>query len=288
MDTYALDAFTAEERAKGLAPTTIRNRRSILTTLQRLHGPLLTLTVHDLRAYMGREGISQSTRRTIRGALVAFYTFAQTEELRDDNPTVRLPHISVPRGTPRPFTREQIDAMLHSGAYKRTRAMILLGYYQGFRVSSIAAVHSDDLDLTSGTIRTVGKGNKERVLPLHPVIAELAKHMPTGYWFPARGGRTGHVNPSSVTNLITLAKKRAGITDPTLTPHSLRHAFGTDLVEQGIDIRVVQELMMHESLSTTQIYTGVSDNKKRDGIRTLPVRRVPVRSGRVVDLPSAA
>lgn len=85
---------------------------------------------------------------------------------------------------------------------------------------------------------------------------------------------------ASVTNLITLANHRAGITDPTLTPHSLRHAFGTDLVDESVDIRVVQELMMYESLATTQIYTGVSARRKRDGIATLPVREIASRSGR--------
>lgn len=73
-----------------------------------------------------------------------------------------------------------------------------------------------------------------------------------------------------MTDLITKAKKRAGITDPKLTPHSLRHAFGTELVEAGVDIRVIQELMMHESLQTTQIYTGVPEERKRVALVALP------------------
>ena len=131
----------------------------------------------------------------------------------------------------------------------------------------------------------------QRTLPLHPVIAELAKTMPSdSWWFPARCGRTEHISGASVTNLITLAKKRAGIRDPRLTPHSLRHSFGSDLMEEGIDIRVIQELMMHASLATTQIYTGVSANRKRAGILTLPSRDIPAHSGRlrVAALESAA
>lgn len=100
------------------------------------------------------------------------------------------------------------------------------------------------------------------------------------WWFPARAGRAGHVSGASVTNLITLAKKRAGILDPHLTPHSLRHAFGTDLVEHGVDIRVIQELMMHASLATTQIYTGVSSRLKREGIDRLGGRVLLDHSGR--------
>jgi integrase/recombinase XerD len=274
--------FTDFERSQGLADTTIRNRESILRSLARRsrRGPLDIATA-DLRRQIGRPDVKAGTRRTERGAMVAFFCFLQEDGHRVDNPASKLPTVSAPRGVPRPFSPEQIDAMLQGGAYRRTRAMILLGYFQGFRVSSIASVHADDLDLLEGTIRTVGKGAKVSTFPLHPVIRELARSMPTtGWWFPARGERDGHIHSSSVTNLITLAKKRAGITDPTLTPHSLRHAFATDMIENGVDIRVIQDLLSHASLSTTQIYTGVSVGRKRAGILTLPERDIPTRSNR--------
>jgi integrase/recombinase XerD len=282
MDTESLEAFNAYQRGKGLAETTVRNRDSILRTLAVKRGGSLTeLTIHDLRAYLGRPGVALGTRRTERGAMIAFYTFLHEEGLREENPSQRLLPISAPKGEARPFSEEQIDAMLSSGAYRKTRAMILVGYYQGFRVSSIARVHGRDIDVLGGTIRTIGKGSKERTLPLHPVVAELAQHMPTdSWWFPARKDPLRPMSSASVTNLITLAKKRAGIRDETLTPHSLRHAFGTDLVEAGVDIRVVQELMMHESLATTQIYTRVSARRKREGILALSGRQVPGHSGR--------
>ncbi len=279
---FALAAFACEQRAKGLAVTTVRNRQSILQTLHRHAGrPLLELQVMDLRASLGREGIKVATRRVERSAMIAFYTFAQEEGLRAENPAIRLAPVMAPKGEPRPFSREQIDATLNSGAYTRTRAMILLGYYQGFRVSSIARVHGHDIDLDEATIRTIGKGGKARVLPLHPMIAELALSMPPdSWWFPARKDPNRHMNASSATNLITLAKKRAGIRDPRLTPHSLRHSFATDMVEAGVDINVIQKLMMHESLATTQIYAGVSEHMKREGIRTLQRRAVIAHSGR--------
>lgn len=281
-DQQALEMFIDYQRAQNLAVTTIRNRRSILTTFARRTGMLVECDVFTLRRYVGRDdAVSAGTRRTERGALTAFYTFLQDEGIREDNPAAKMPVVRVPKGQPRPFSAEQIDAMLASGAYAKTRAMILLGYYQGFRVSSIARVHGHDIDIEGRTIATLVKGGKERRLPLHDVIAELALSMPRdGYWFPARGGASGHIRPSSVTDLITKAKVRAGITDPKLTPHSLRHAFGTDLVEQGVDIRVVQELLVHEHLSTTQIYTAVSERRKQDGIRTLMPRELPARSGR--------
>lgn len=290
MTRTALTLFAEFQRGKDLAETTITNRDSILRTLEAFTGrPLLELTIHDLRAYLGRPAtparprVSAGTRRTERGAMIAFYTFTHDEALTPENPAQRLAPVTVPRGEPRPFTQTQIDAMLNSGAYRRTREMILVGYYQGFRVSQISRVHGHDIDLDADTIRTISKGGKTRTVPLHPIIRELALTKPRdNWWFPARGTRkgTGHVTGASVTNLITLAKKRAGILDPTLTPHSLRHSFGTDLVDEGVDIRVVQELMLHESLSTTQIYTGVSAKRKRDGILTLPPRTIPMHSGR--------
>lgn len=277
-----LDMFRDYQLAQGLAATTIRNRDSIVRGMETYTGVTAAAAdVFTLRRYVGRPGIAAGSRRTVRGALAAFYGFLKDEGLRTDDPTNRLPKVIAPKGEPRPFTQTQVDAMLNGGAYRHTRAMILLGYYQGFRVSQIARVRGEDIDLLGMTIITVGKGTKERRLPLHETVAELAATMPcVGYWFPSRKTPGEPVHAASVTDLITKAKKRAGITDPRLTPHSLRHGFGTDLVEEGVDVRVVQELMMHESLATTQIYTGVSERRKREALTVLRRRPVPSRSGR--------
>lgn len=280
-DLHTLDLFADYQRSVGLSATTIRNRRSILTGLANRSGSLIDCDLFTMRRHIGRPEISASTRRTERGAMIAFYTFLHDEGLRTDNPATRLSPVRVPRGKPRPFTPEQIDAMLATGAYRRTRAMILLGYHQGFRVSMIAAVHGHDIDLVSRTIRVIAKGGKKRRVPLHPVIAELAAQMPSDdWWFPARRGRDGHIAGSGVSDLVRRAKLRAGIHDPKLTAHSLRHSFGTELVEAGVDIRVIQELMLHEDLSTTQVYTEVSERAKLAGITALPPRGMPARSGR--------
>ena len=271
MNNEVLDAFSEYQRAQSLAPTTIRNRESLLRGVAKSIGvPLLEATPHQLRRHLGRDTVTASTKRTERNALITFYRFAQVDGYRDDDPALKLPPVHVPKGEPRPFTGAQIAAMLNSGARQRTRLMIMLGYYQGFRVSQIARVRGSDFDRLTKTVRTVAKGSKERRLPVHPAIWDEVWGMPRGWWFPSPSGGDKPISGASVTDLITKAKKRAGITDPRLTPHSLRHSFGSGLVDQGVDIRVVQELMLHEDLSTTQIYTRVSAERKSAGLFALP------------------
>lgn len=277
----ALELFELHQRARGYSENTIRNRRAIIESFDRSCGHTLTATTRDAIAFLARRGIKPSTRRVYHVSLAAFFRFLVSSGYRADDPTAEIPAPRAPRGRPRPFTREQIDALIDSGAYRRTRAMILLGYYQGFRVSTIAAVHGRDIDLRSLLIRVRVKGGKERVSPLHPVIADLARTMPRDdWWFPARKGKDGHIDGRGVTDLVRRARIRAGIRDDTLTAHSLRHSFGTHLIEDGVDVRVIQELMHHESLATTQIYTGVSDRLTRAGIQVLPAREIPAHSQR--------
>jgi len=276
-----LPYFAEYQRGKGLSERTISNRDFMLKQLRNFAGRTLAdLTTHELRCHLGR-GVSKGSMQTERDCYRAFYRFLTDEGLRNDDPSEKLPRIRAPRGRPRPYTQEQIDALLASGAYKRTRAMILLGCYQGFRAAEIAAVHGHDFDLHAGTISVLGKGGKVSTLPAHPTIIELAKTMPKdAFWFPARKTNTGHIHSRSVSDLMTRAKKRAGITEPRLTGHSLRHAYGTSLVKAGVDLRTVQELMRHESLATTQIYTLIDDDQLRDGLSRLPARVIPSRAQR--------
>lgn len=269
-----LNAFAIYQRSQNIAATTVKNRGHLLRGFTARAGiRLLDATVADLRADLARDGVEPGTLRTERGALQAFYRFAVEDGYLTADPSAALRPVRVPKGVARPFSLAQVEAMLATTRRPLTRAMILLGYYQGFRVSQIARVRGDDIDLSSGRMRTVVKGNKLRWVPVHPVIAELAPDMPSGYWFPSRGDASKPMRSGSVTETITRAKRRAGITYAKLTPHSLRHSFGTELGEAGVDVRVIQELMLHESIQSTQIYTGVSERRKREGIGALP----PVR-----------
>lgn len=282
-DTDLLDAFADYQRSGNRATRTITTRASILRGFTaRQQTTLIDATVFHLRRDIGRPHIAASTRASTRSTFLAFYGFVHAEGLRPDNPALRLPVVKVPPHRPRPYTQEQIDRMLSTGAYRRTRAMILLACYQGLRASEIAAVHADDFDLAAGTQKVLGKGGRTDYLPLHDVICELVPTMGGGWWFPARGGRDGHIKGQSVSDLLHDARERAGIADKSLTGHSLRHAFGTELVRRGANVRAVQELMRHSSLQTTQRYTQVLDDDRRAALSVLPLRDLPTRSGRRV------
>lgn len=238
------------------------------------------ITELDLLARMSR-GIAPSSMQRERSELQSFFTWAKDFGFVKKNPARRLPKVSVPRGRPRPLSLDQVHRMLTSGAYRRTRIMIVLGLYQGLRAHEIAKLRGEDIDVSSRTLFVKGKGGKEAVLPLDDVVAMIAPTMPQGYWFPSRGTNTnGHIHYRSVSDLMHKAILRAGITDARLTGHSLRHTYGTELVEHGIDIRIVKELMRHESLNSTQIYTAVSMNKMREGQAAFPVVELPRQSGR--------
>lgn len=277
----AIDLFSLEMRGRAYSETTIRNRAQVLRQMEAFGGvPLLDFERRHIVAFIARRNVAPASRRIYQVTARVFFEWAHLEGIRDDNPADKLLAVKVPRKQPRPFSREQIEQLLAGGSYRRTRAMILVGYYQGFRVSSIAKVHGRDVDLDEGTIRTVAKGQRSYVFPLHPVIRALAADMPRDdWWFPSPA-RAGHIRGATVTDAIRDAKLRAGIYDPNLTAHSLRHSFATHLLEAGTDIRVIQALMGHESLSTTEIYTRVNTKLSREGIANLEPVRVPARSGR--------
>jgi integrase/recombinase XerD len=277
-----LMAYEVHQKASNRAVRTIEGRRLLLKSLARTTGKNPhQITELDLLARLGR-GIAPSSMQRERSDFQSFFGWAKQNGYVKKNPAKNLPKITVPRTKPRPLTVTQVEAMLTSGAYRRTRIMIILGLYQGLRAHEIAKLQGSDIDLSSGTLNVIGKGRKEAILPLHPVVAAIATTMPAGYWFPSRStNTTGHIHYRSVSDLMSRAIRRAGITDRRLTGHSLRHTFGSELVEAGIDIRVVKELMRHESLNSTQIYTLVSERKMREGQDALPIVHLPDRSGRL-------
>lgn len=149
--------------------------------------------------------------------------------------------------------------------------MIVLAAYAGLRVHEIAKFRGEDLDAIGQVITVTGKGGKTAMIPAHPIILELAQTMPKyGYWFPAYSTQTMAqcITSTQVSRVIGNAMKRAGFAGKA---HQLRHWYASTLLDEGVDVRVVKEMMRHESLASTEIYTRVSMKKMFEGIAALPL-----------------
>jgi site-specific recombinase XerD len=215
-----------------------------------------------------REGLSNSTRATYHSTINAYCAWLVKTRRRDDNPIFETPSPRRKRGLPRPTRADQLPLILEAANRRRTRMMILLAALAGLRVHEVAKFSGTDVEWELASLYITGKGGATKMLPMHPLIAEEATMFPAdGYWFPAYT-HDGPVSPHAVSKAIKSAMDRAGVPGK---PHQLRHYYGTTLLRNGANIRVVQELMRHESISSTQIYTEVTSSEMQDAVSTLKV-----------------
>ncbi|OBY33761.1 hypothetical protein ACT18_00150 [Mycolicibacter kumamotonensis] len=211
---------------------------------------------------------SQSTAATYHSYLRAWFSWLQRMDHRIDDPMVKLTAPRYPERVPRPVADDGLLRLLTIRMHHRTRVMILLAALAGLRVSEIARVRGEDFDFGRNVLYVTGKGNKRAALPLHPLVRQAAETMPRrGWWFPGNSRRPGqHILGKGVSDIVGQAMRRAGVQG---TPHSLRHWYGTTLLDDGADLRTVQTLLRHSSLATTAIYTKVPDGRRQDAISRL-------------------
>lgn len=278
-----LNYWTACMKAADLTDKTIRERLIFIRQLAR-DVDLETVTRKQLIMWMASQNWSNSTRVHRRSGLHTFFAWMQDEGLRLDNPAYRLPRVATRKREPNPFTVDEINALLESGIYRKTRVMVALHYYLGLRVSEIAAVNGDDIDWDNRTLSTIGKGRKPATLPVPAAVWPLFLQMPrTGYWFPNRtknklhAAGEGHIMGNSVSGLIGEAIKRMGLKH---RPHDLRAALATEMHEAGVSDFVVQRSMRHSNMDTTTLYLKLKPEGIRHGFDSLPVITIPERSGR--------
>lgn len=254
-------------RAQSLSDRTITERIRVATQFFDYH----QITPHDTDAdlvlvWMAKLP-SQTTRWAYFSTLRALFIWMEHTGRRVPNPLMGVPIPKRPKYRPRPLALEHIEFVLSQKLRQKTRCMILLAFNCGLRVSEIAKVRGQDYDRTARTLTVEGKGGQLAVIPVNDALASFFDDMPrSGYWFPSPNG--GHIRSRSVGDRIVHTFRRYGI---TMTSHQLRHSFGTELLRAGVDIRITQELMRHESIQTTALYTKVSDKQQRDGTNLLPV-----------------
>lgn len=266
-----LATWRAWQEAQGLSERTIEDRAALVRRyVDFAHEEPLAFTAGGITRYVGRSGLKPRTRWLYRQHLQAYSDFLVRTHQRETTPLVDVPEVRKPTGTPRPIEVAELAAVLER-VQGPARMMILLAAYAGLRVHEIAKLRGRDLDRRAGVLTVEGKGSKVRLLPAHAsILAEAASYPEVDWWFPAAEG--GPVTRQAVAQQITRALRAAGV---HATAHQLRHTFATMLLEAGADIRVVQELMGHSSLQSTQIYTRVSAVQ-----RTAAIDRLVLPGGR--------
>lgn len=269
MDTYtSLQLWRAYQSAQKLSERTITDRADIVRRMAEFCGvEAPEATPDNIVAYVGRPNLSRTTAHTYHTHLHAYYKWLVLVGLREDDPTVRVPAPKRVRGTPRPITATEAKRLLDTVNRRKTRMMILLAMFAGLRAHEIAKVRGEEIDRDERTIIVTGKGGTTQMIPLHEKIAEAAVSFPVaGYWFPSTTG-AGPIRRHAVGSTVAAVMRRAGIAEGGV--HRLRHWYGSELSRAGVDLRVVQELMRHASIQSTQIYTHVDDSRRRAGIELL-------------------
>lgn len=251
-------------------------------------GNLLTADEAALEVWyagLAQRGLSAATQARRRSAVRQFYRFALGEGWRGDDPSRRLDAPSRGRPLPQVLSREEMERLLaaagaeDSARGRRLLTLMELAYASGLRVSELLALKVEAVRRDPAYLIVRGKGGKERLAPLNASAREAVKAWlavrdarrkpgaPDSPWLFPSAGRSGHLTPRRFAQLLDRAAGAAGIDPARISPHVLRHAFATHLLEGGADLRVVQTLLGHADISTTQIYTHVATDRLAEVVR---------------------
>jgi integrase/recombinase XerD len=284
--TAAIASFLTHVRVeKGLSPNTVSAyRRDLLKFGEFAKKKKLTVesvSRDDLVDFLASLYRQKLESRTVARHLVTmrnFFRFTLVQELRTEDPSLNLESPKIRRSLPGYLRLEEVERLLAQPDEKlplglRDRAMLEVLYSTGLRVSELVGLRVMDMDRAAGCVRCIGKGNKERIVP----IGKKAIALVDRYLRDARPKLLGNANKANVTTLFVNRRggplsrvgvwkilsaygRQAGMRKG-LTPHMLRHSFATHLLERGADLRSVQLMLGHSDISTTQIYTHVVEER---------------------------
>jgi len=254
-----LNKLKAELRMRGFSPLTVRNYSFFVEKfLKKINKPATELNEDDAKAYLG-ELFDSKSKNTIMLASASLKFFF-IEILGKEFSKVKIP--KKERKLPEVLTKEEVRKLIDSADNIKSRLIISLLYSSGLRVSELVNLKIEDLNLQdkTGWVRK-GKGNKDRLFSISSALADELKE------YQARKAEDKYVfskdKPLTTRNIQKIIKGtriRSSI-NKKITPHTLRHSFATHLLEQGTDIRMIQVLLGHSSLNTTQLYTHISSNE---------------------------
>ncbi|PZN32485.1 MAG: site-specific tyrosine recombinase XerD [Proteobacteria bacterium] len=277
-----LDAVWME---RGLSPNTLSAYRADLVALDRwlqARGTsIVAATRADVLEFIAwRVEAGARPRSTARqlSSFRRFFRYIVREGLIAEDPTAQIAMPKIGRSLPKSLTEEEVEALLAAPAIEdplghRDRTMLEVLYATGLRVSELVNLKASHVNMTQGVLRIVGKGDRERLIPLGEEAVswlqrfidgprlEILLERQTDYLFPTRRG--DRMTRQAFWHIIKRYAQKAGV-QKALSPHTLRHAFATHLLNHGADLRVVQMLLGHSDLSTTQIYTHVARERMKE------------------------
>jgi integrase/recombinase XerD len=277
-----LDAVWME---RGLSTNTLAAYRADLTALSRwLHErqiPIMRTTRADLQDFIAYRVTAGARPRSTARQLSSyrrFFRYLMREGVIKDDPTAQIAMPKIGRSLPKSLSEEEVESLLGAPVVSdplgnRDRTMLEVLYATGLRVSELVNLRHGQVNTTQGVIRILGKGNRERLIPLGEEAmrwlkdfaqgsrSEILLERQTDYLFPTRRG--DRMTRQAFWHIIKRYARKAGIAKE-LSPHTLRHAFATHLLNHGADLRVVQMLLGHSDLSTTQIYTHVARERLKE------------------------
>lgn len=277
-----LDAIWVE---RNLAENTLASYRLDLMSLSEwlLHHNVSLLQVEsaELQGFLAERvegGYKATSSARLLSAMRRLFQYLYREKLREDDPSAVLASPKLPQRLPKDLSEAQVERLLQAPSTEqplelRDKAMLELLYATGLRVTELVSLTLNNLSLRQGVVRVIGKGNKERLVPLgEEAVYWLEQFIEYGRPWLLNGQTLDVLFPSNRAQQMTRQTfwhrikhyaTLSGIDSAKLSPHVLRHAFATHLLNHGADLRVVQMLLGHSDLSTTQIYTHVATERLR-------------------------
>ncbi|MBA2173801.1 site-specific tyrosine recombinase XerD [Halobacillus locisalis] len=275
---------------RGLSPNTIQSYKRDLTqyqTFMQKESDIQTwdeVTRTHIMQFMyalNDRGRSTATIARLLSSIRLYHQFLVREKVANQDPSLHIETPKKERKLPKVLSSEDVDKLLSISANDplsaRNKAMLEMLYATGLRVSELVSLKVSDLHLTMGFVRCLGKGSKERIIPLGDMAKEavevylnhgrsaLVKHKSTDELFVNHHGNK--LSRQGFWKILKAVAREVRISKE-LTPHTLRHSFATHLLENGADLRAVQEMLGHADISTTQIYTHVSKTRLKDVYRS--------------------
>ncbi|PWC12034.1 site-specific tyrosine recombinase XerD [Brenneria roseae subsp. americana] len=275
-----LDALWLE---RNLAENTLASYRldlrALADWLEHHDNDLLRAQAIDLQSFLAERvegGYKATSSARLLSAMRRLFQYLYREKIRSDDPSAVLSSPKLPQRLPKDLSEAQVDALLNAPSVDlplelRDKAMLEVLYATGLRVSELVGLTISDVSLRQGVVRVIGKGNKERLVPLgEEAVHWIEQYLEYGRPWLLNGQTLDVLFPSNRAQQMTRQTfwhrikhyaMLASIDSEKLSPHVLRHAFATHLLNHGADLRVVQMLLGHSDLSTTQIYTHVATER---------------------------